>query len=249
MPRLSSSSMRSNASSSGSGTDGRVQTLGRVSGNLGLMRQNTPPGSIGGVSLQSGTPPSQYGQMMRPSQRPPSPPLPPPPMSTQDPQQIYMQRQAHQLQQQIYSSRQQQLPETANSIYSRQLSTASSIASEAASVAQFGQLRQQHHPQVTRQNSAPQALPHGLSQGGQVHHQGHIGGMMGQENNAPVWVPKNYIERVTAIYDYSADKDDELSFAEGATIYVVKKNDDGWWEGVMNGITGLFPGNYVEANL
>ena len=54
---------------------------------------------------------------------------------------------------------------------------------------------------------------------------------------------------MTAIYDYNADKEDELSFSEGATIYVLKKNDDGWWEGVMDGITGLFPGNYVEATI
>lgn len=51
---------------------------------------------------------------------------------------------------------------------------------------------------------------------------------------------------VVAIYDYYADKEDELSFQESAVIYVLKKNDDGWWEGVMDGVTGLFPGNYVE---
>lgn len=51
---------------------------------------------------------------------------------------------------------------------------------------------------------------------------------------------------VVAIYDYNADKEDELSFQESSVIYVLKKNDDGWWEGVMDGITGLFPGNYVE---
>lgn len=49
-----------------------------------------------------------------------------------------------------------------------------------------------------------------------------------------------------ALYDYNADKDDELTFKENSIIYVTAKNDDGWWEGVMNGITGLFPGNYVE---
>ncbi|XP_029955184.1 abl interactor 1a isoform X8 [Salarias fasciatus] len=63
----------------------------------------------------------------------------------------------------------------------------------------------------------------------------------------PQWAPKNYIEKVVAIYDYTRDKDDELSFMEGAIIYVVKKNDDGWFEGVCNGVTGLFPGNYVES--
>lgn len=52
---------------------------------------------------------------------------------------------------------------------------------------------------------------------------------------------------VVAIYDYTRDKDDELTFIEGAIIYVVKKNDDGWFEGVCNGVTGLFPGNYVES--
>uniref|UniRef100_H2TPW8 Abl-interactor 1a n=1 Tax=Takifugu rubripes TaxID=31033 RepID=H2TPW8_TAKRU len=63
----------------------------------------------------------------------------------------------------------------------------------------------------------------------------------------PQWAPSNYIEKVVAIYDYAKDKDDELSFMEGAIIYVVKKNDDGWFEGVCNGVTGLFPGNYVES--
>ncbi|XP_069067451.1 abl interactor 1 isoform X21 [Pleurodeles waltl] len=63
----------------------------------------------------------------------------------------------------------------------------------------------------------------------------------------PGWAPKIYLEKVVAIYDYSKDKDDELSFMEGSIIYVIKKNDDGWYEGVSNGVTGLFPGNYVES--
>nr|XP_057908443.1 abl interactor 2-like isoform X13 [Doryrhamphus excisus] len=63
----------------------------------------------------------------------------------------------------------------------------------------------------------------------------------------PPWAPRTYMEKVVAIYDYTRDKEDELSFQEGAIIYVIKKNDDGWFEGVMNGTTGLFPGNYVES--
>uniref|UniRef100_A0A4W3H6G0 Abl-interactor 2b n=1 Tax=Callorhinchus milii TaxID=7868 RepID=A0A4W3H6G0_CALMI len=63
----------------------------------------------------------------------------------------------------------------------------------------------------------------------------------------PPWAPRSYLEKVVAIYDYSKDKEDELSFQEGSIIYVLKKNDDGWYEGVMNGVTGLFPGNYVES--
>ncbi|XP_056593628.1 abl interactor 1a isoform X9 [Triplophysa dalaica] len=63
----------------------------------------------------------------------------------------------------------------------------------------------------------------------------------------PQWAPKTYFEKVVAIYDYAQDKEDELSFMEGAIIYIIKKNDDGWFEGVSNGVTGLFPGNYVES--
>ncbi|XP_028972079.1 abl interactor 1a isoform X8 [Esox lucius] len=63
----------------------------------------------------------------------------------------------------------------------------------------------------------------------------------------PQWAPKTYMEKVVAIYDYTADKDDELSFMEGAIIYIIKKNDDGWFEGISSGVTGLFPGNYVES--
>ncbi|XP_051996336.1 abl interactor 2-like isoform X5 [Xyrauchen texanus] len=63
----------------------------------------------------------------------------------------------------------------------------------------------------------------------------------------PPWAPRSYMEKVVAIYDYMRDKEDELSFQEGAIIYVIKKNDDGWFEGVMSGTTGLFPGNYVES--
>uniref|UniRef100_A0A671RL31 Abl interactor 1 n=1 Tax=Sinocyclocheilus anshuiensis TaxID=1608454 RepID=A0A671RL31_9TELE len=63
----------------------------------------------------------------------------------------------------------------------------------------------------------------------------------------PHWAPKSYVEKVVAIYDYTKDKVDELTFMEGAIIYIIKKNDDGWFEGVCNGFTGLFPGNYVES--
>ncbi|XP_015906359.1 abl interactor 2 isoform X2 [Parasteatoda tepidariorum] len=68
------------------------------------------------------------------------------------------------------------------------------------------------------------------------------------------WVPKNFVEKVVAIYDYCADKEDELSFSENTIIYVMKKNDDGWYEGVMmdeagGAVAGLFPGNYVEPCL
>lgn len=53
-----------------------------------------------------------------------------------------------------------------------------------------------------------------------------------------------------SLYEYVQQRDDELTFQEGVIIYVIKKNDDGWYEGVTDGgASGLFPGNYVEVCL
>ena len=56
-----------------------------------------------------------------------------------------------------------------------------------------------------------------------------------------------FIATVIAEFDYTKDKHDELTFKEGAIIYIIKKNDDGWHEGIMDGIRGLIPGNYVKV--
>ena len=59
-----------------------------------------------------------------------------------------------------------------------------------------------------------------------------------------------YCLSVVSLYEYVQQRDDELTFQEGVIIYVIKKNDDGWFEGVTDGgATGLFPGNYVEVCL
>ena len=55
---------------------------------------------------------------------------------------------------------------------------------------------------------------------------------------------------VVALYKYAREREDELSFQEGVIIYVIKKYDDGWFEGVTeNGASGLFPENYVTVCL
>lgn len=61
------------------------------------------------------------------------------------------------------------------------------------------------------------------------------------------WIPKVYIEKAVALYDYEAEKPDELTLRENCVVYVLRKNEDGWFEGVLDGCTGLFPGNYVQA--
>ncbi|NWI89372.1 ABI1 protein, partial [Pitta sordida] len=62
----------------------------------------------------------------------------------------------------------------------------------------------------------------------------------------PPWVPENYLEKVVALYPYTRQKDNELSFQPGALLFVMRRYSDGWCEGVMGEEAGFFPGNYVE---
>jgi hypothetical protein len=52
----------------------------------------------------------------------------------------------------------------------------------------------------------------------------------------------------SAIYDYEAAEDNELSFAEGATITRLEFPDEDWWFGHYDGKSGLFPANYVQLD-
>ncbi|XP_071368727.1 intersectin-2b [Centroberyx affinis] len=52
--------------------------------------------------------------------------------------------------------------------------------------------------------------------------------------------------QVIAMYDYSAANEDEMSFSKGQLINVLDKNNPDWWKGEINGVTGLFPTNYVK---
>ncbi|NWT05493.1 ABI3 protein, partial [Mionectes macconnelli] len=62
----------------------------------------------------------------------------------------------------------------------------------------------------------------------------------------PSWVPENSLEKVVALYPYTGQKDNELSFPPGALLFVTRRYSDGWCEGVLGQEVGFFPGNYVE---
>ncbi|NXL97332.1 ABI3 protein, partial [Tyrannus savana] len=62
----------------------------------------------------------------------------------------------------------------------------------------------------------------------------------------PSWVPENYLEKVVALYPYTRQKDNELSFQPGALLFITRRYSDGWCEGVLGQEAGFFPGNYVE---
>ncbi|XP_012265926.2 unconventional myosin-Ie-like [Athalia rosae] len=58
--------------------------------------------------------------------------------------------------------------------------------------------------------------------------------------------PTPSFPKVKALYDYVPQDLDELGFQEGTIIELLKEHKEGWWEGRLNGKTGLFPWNYVE---
>ncbi|XP_027411746.1 intersectin-2 isoform X2 [Bos indicus x Bos taurus] len=63
------------------------------------------------------------------------------------------------------------------------------------------------------------------------------------ERTAPAFHP---VCQVIAMYDYTANNEDELSFSKGQLINVLNKDDPDWWQGETSGVTGLFPSNYVK---
>ncbi|CCD44206.1 similar to reduced viability upon starvation protein [Botrytis cinerea T4] len=57
-------------------------------------------------------------------------------------------------------------------------------------------------------------------------------------------------ETATALYDYEAQAEGDLSFGAGETIEIVTRtsNENEWWIGKIHGKQGQFPGNYVKVN-
>ncbi|KAG7661547.1 BZZ1 [[Candida] subhashii] len=72
-----------------------------------------------------------------------------------------------------------------------------------------------------------------------------------QKKKGPMVMPRRgakKIQYVEALYDYTADGDDELSIRAGDRIVLVQDDTDGsgWTEGELNGAKGLFPTSYVR---
>lgn len=53
---------------------------------------------------------------------------------------------------------------------------------------------------------------------------------------------------VVALYDFVAQAEGDLSFASGDQITLISRTDskEDWWTGKLNGVQGVFPGNYVR---
>ncbi|KAI0402559.1 BAR domain-containing protein [Xylaria palmicola] len=58
------------------------------------------------------------------------------------------------------------------------------------------------------------------------------------------------VDTVTALYDYSAQAEGDLSFRAGDVIEIITRtpNDNEWWTGKINGRQGQFPGKLILAS-
>jgi hypothetical protein len=52
--------------------------------------------------------------------------------------------------------------------------------------------------------------------------------------------------KVVALYDSAAENPDELEFFVGDIIEVLEPDDQGWSKGLLRGVQGLYPTNYVK---
>ncbi|KAK1924314.1 hypothetical protein DB88DRAFT_463882 [Papiliotrema laurentii] len=59
----------------------------------------------------------------------------------------------------------------------------------------------------------------------------------------------NAVKYATAIFDFEAQAEGDLSFSAGDRIEIIERTEsaEDWWTGRLDGRTGIFPGNYTQV--
>lgn len=72
------------------------------------------------------------------------------------------------------------------------------------------------------------------------------------DNQNDMAQPLKYLDNVIALYDFPGTQPNHLPLTLGDTIYVLSKNENGWWDGITVSTSGeitrgWFPNNYVRS--
>lgn len=147
-------------------------------------------------------------------------------------------------------------------IYLNDGSSASRNVSTAQSVKR-GSLPEQHHSAAALAATPRRASdqPHSqLAKRVGLEDRAHTIGHTGRNSPVSAFPPRRTSEtmplpqrppevQVKALYNFTAEEDDELGFCAGDVIEVLDRSDASWWKGRLRGKSGLFPANYTTTQL